>query len=84
MNQQQKLSQLAFPIKKAPPLFNFARFLIQSNVRGGWRLWLHLIESGALNQIELHELDGPVRAAPLLVPLYRKEFELVRTGSRSL
>jgi FkbM family methyltransferase len=64
---------VALPIRKPPPLFHLSRFLIRRNVRGGWRLWLHLIDSGALNQVTRYDLAGSARAAPLLVPLYRKE-----------
>ncbi|NWG70377.1 MAG: FkbM family methyltransferase [Parvularculaceae bacterium] len=63
----------ALPIRKPSILFNLARFLARRNIRGGWRLWLHLIDSGALDQVARYELQGPARAAPLLVPLYRRE-----------
>lgn len=72
-NDRRPIAETSFKLRRPPLLFELSRLMIRLGVRGGYRLWLHLLRSGKLDQIAFYSLGGRVREAPLLAPLYREE-----------
>ncbi len=60
--------------RSAPPLlFSISRWMIDRDIRGGWRLWNFLKSSRQLDVVVRYGFDGPEGETPLYMPLFREE-----------